>query len=122
MDSTVARLNIPLILAGNLPKTLGELFNRPDRWTKGADGKNADGNSVGARNPHAIRWCVGGALQLVYGSETSDNHEQAVQKVLKYIRANMTNIEDPDSSVSEWNDRKERTFKDVRKMIKQTGV
>ena len=37
-----------------------ELLDRPDRWTKGANARNASGGRVDIHSDEAVRWCLDG--------------------------------------------------------------
>lgn len=39
-----------------------ERLSDPRRWTRGADARDADGDTVGVRNAAAVCWCLKGAL------------------------------------------------------------
>jgi hypothetical protein len=113
----------PKILIGRPPLTVSELLINPSRWARGSDGKDALGNSTGsALHPDSVRWCLGGAIHLVYG-HNHELREQMTKLVLAWLIERREEGEEPaDISISGWNDEPDRTFKDIRKLLSETKI
>jgi len=47
-------------------KTLTELFRNKRRWTQETSARNARGRPVSPTGRAAVRWCMFGAIELVY--------------------------------------------------------
>jgi hypothetical protein len=116
----------PKILKANPPRTLAELFIRPNRWVQHANAKNAKGELVETNAPCATRWCLTAGINLVYHES---QHEMIAEKLLAYING-VPVPTDPEAdipdgqfeSLESWNDCSNRTFADIRKACLQTGV
>jgi hypothetical protein len=123
--------NYPRILAGQRPQTLGELFSKPSRWIKGTDAKNAQGAGCEIRNPGAVQWCIGGGTRLIYG-DSPEKIQEVHAKFKSYMEDQLgltgTDLDsdeiDPDAvpDMATWNDNESRTFKELRAMLKATGI
>lgn len=44
-----------------------QLLADKSKWCRGARGRNAAGESVGALAPDAVSWCANGAIEVCYG-------------------------------------------------------
>jgi hypothetical protein len=114
----------PKILLGRPPLTVSELFINRSRWAQGSDGKDAQGNTNtgSAFHPNAVRWCLGGALHLVYG-HNPELREAMTKLVLDWLIERREEDEEPDEiSIAGWNDQPDRTFKDIRKLLSETKI
>lgn len=105
----------PVILAAQQPVTLQELYTNALRWTKNDNARNGQGTAVCIRAPGAVRWCINGAIELIYGAA---NAQSVHEKLLAVINKDKALF----SSLVAWNDDKARTFKDVRTLIVAANV
>lgn len=103
----------PLILSGQPPLTVNELFSRPERWAQRHDAENRFDEEVELRNPNAVKWCLGGALRLVYGHDP-----ELLTKMINSATAYIQGLtENDDAGISDWNDHDDTTFKDIRTLV-----
>jgi hypothetical protein len=94
------------------PKTVLELFEgHPERWTKGAFAKNANGDCRMTCDPEAVCFCLLGGLTLVYGYNlgTAEKAEQL------QIPKGYTGVDD-------FNDAPGTTFEMVLEVVRKAGV
>lgn len=117
-------IRYPRILAGQRPRTLQELYTNALRWCQGSNGRDAYNNDVSEFAPEAARWCLGGALNVVYGPLGNETRAEAVRKLLDVLNKDHKSAVDDNihDGVVTWNDAEGRTFKDVRKLVVEAGV
>jgi hypothetical protein len=114
--------NYPKILLGQRPLTVEELFVNKSRWCQGSDGKNAQNHVVQATDPTAVRWCLGGAMRLVYGHD-ANLFDKMCRLVTDWLASpgndpgRNPDYEEDDISLSGWNDEPDRKFTDIRKLV-----
>lgn len=60
-------------------KAVDALYSDESRWTKGAFGRDDDGNSTGSFNTEAVRWCALGAIRKVCGSMANIDDPQPLE-------------------------------------------
>lgn len=95
------------------PKTVLELFEgHPERWTQFADARNERNKCVAASSDQACKWCLVGALLLVYLDE-GQKYGEMRRKVLVAADA---------SCVTDWNDAHERTFSEVVELCRKAQI
>lgn len=92
-----------------LLEDLDRLFDTPDKWTKGAFAREADGRAVTTINTRATCWCFMGGLERVCFERY---HDRVVANVLYKIGATIGL-----NSIPGWNDRATTTFEDVKAVI-----
>ena len=115
----ISSLEGPLALRNNPPSTLAELFSRPDRWNKGHDARDRNGQPIHVNADDAKDWCLHGGMHLVYGGTEALLKVQ--EKLLSYIREHYEGFRELDS-LTEWNDSDEVRFKDIRRVCLGAGV
>lgn len=91
-----------------------ELLDKPEKWTKGENARDAEGNKVRPDNPTAVCWCLEGAIRYCYGESWRTSYykaEDAVQDMSGgYLNA------------FEWNDAPRRTYKQVIALCKKLDI
>lgn len=87
-----------------------ELLSSPEKWTKGALAKDADGNTVSACHPKATCFCVLGAVEKCYPDL---NKQIQALNLLEYTLG---------ERISRWNDRDSVTHSDVHNLLKELDV
>lgn len=87
-----------------------ELLSSEDKWTKLSSARNEKGEPVCADSPEATQWCVYGALYKCY-------RPSKVSFLLRKIDEG-ENIDD----IPTWNDMRQRTFKDVKALVKKYDI
>jgi hypothetical protein len=114
--------NWPAILNGQPPLSVNEVFKCPGRWGRGDDARDALGESVGVKDRRAVRWCLNGALRLVYG-HNPDLHTAMITKTSHWLKEHEADFgDDYEGSIANWNDSGARTFKDVRALVTGAGI
>src|ERR1700733_6944129 len=99
-----------------------DLLKTKDSWTKGAYAKDKRGRPVWIQGDSACKFCLSGAISRCY--PTDKRQKQVIRKIVDYLvkigqgKAN-GHIDD---SIVDWNDKKSRKFKDVRKLILKLNV
>jgi hypothetical protein len=112
----------PKILGGKPPLSVGELLCNKSRWGRGYDAQTATGDPVAVFNENAIRWCLGGAMRLVYGHD-AQLHQKMTKLINDWLLEHKEEFEEADDvSLSGWNDEPERTWKEIRQMLNATKV
>lgn len=89
-----------------------ELLSEPDHWGQGTNGRDANGEPVGALDSLACRWClVGGIMKTINRHGLSlDEWDQAYSKA----RATLASVfGDFYGSVAVWNDLPGRQHSEV---------
>jgi len=79
-----------------------ERISTPERWTQGAEARDAEGNSVEPWGAKAVRWCMIGAIQHV-----------SLIIIFRPFTLLVRAIGDPLADIAEWQDNPERTHTDV---------
>ena len=91
------------------------LLHSKKQWTKSAQARDSDGAACDPKSSKAVQWCLLGAVIKAYGiMELLSDSPESVYNVIK---AHMGVL-----SLTEWNDSEERTFKEVRKLIKTLNI
>ena len=85
-----------------------KLIASPDRWTKGAIGRDVYGERCGADSAYSVRWCAIGALLKVYGYALT---KEALRKLESTI-----------DGVAKWNDAAERKHVEVVELLKERDL
>lgn len=44
-----------------------DLLEKPERWTRGCEARDANGNATWAQSPAAVSWCLMGAKIKLFG-------------------------------------------------------
>lgn len=92
-------------------KTVASLFRYEKRWIKGEIARAKCGINMVPTNstdPDACQWCLLGAIYKVY----PDNTDEIISKLCCLIGIRIAN----------WNDVPERTFKQVKALVKKAGI
>lgn len=65
-------------------KTVLELLSDPSRWIKGETAKMENGMYCSSQHPDAVRFCLAGAIERIYGMPLHNYHyDEARQKLIK---------------------------------------
>lgn len=95
-------------------KSLQELFRSKDRWHSGSDAADSEGITVPVRSKDAVRWCLRGGAELIYGRETPEFYK-AMHRMDCRLPAGYF-------LVTEFNDAITTTITDIRRVVKKAGV
>lgn len=95
-------------------KTVRGLLADPKRWTKNAYARRADSSLVDIHDPAACRFCLSGAIDLVYTIGRSD---KVRTKVANLIRSRLLG----DCLIS-FNDSRRTKHSDVLQIVKDAGI
>ena len=79
-------------------------------WTQGCEARDAFRNQVPFNDPAAVRWCLGGAVNLA-----------ALEAGLKHSRPIFTALMKVDYSPSMWNDAPGRTADEVAGLLRRAA-
>ena len=93
---------------------LDALFCDESKWTRGAFGRTASGDSCTSWDSFAVCWCLSGGINRVCRN-TSDALP-AAQTAERELRGALL-IDEP---ILGWNDSPSRTFADIKKLIADT--
>lgn len=91
-----------------------ELLDSKEKWTQGAQARNACGCVVDPLSLTATSWSLQGAIPRCYGTSYTDRQANAV---LKKIYSAIGNVMD-----YEWNDDPERTHAEVLTLAKELDI
>lgn len=93
-------------------KTLQELFKQDGVWTQKTMYRYYDDTPCPSSDAQsATSCCLVGGLRFIYGN--SPRYQSLLNRLFKHIK---------DKSLSAWNDRKSRTIKDIRALVKKANV
>lgn len=101
------------VCATLLRMTLQELFDTPEKWTKNAFARVANGDDTIVGDPKAVCWCLAGAVNQCYPGENY-NIQVRLLIAIKTLFGEM--------GIAEFNDRSRITFADIRKVIEKANV
>lgn len=89
-----------------------ELLNSPDKWTKGSAAKTKDGIPIYSGNPEAYSFCLYGALNKCFESDTIlyDINYNKIRDVLK------------SKFLSGFNDAPKTTYEDIINVLKKCDL
>jgi hypothetical protein len=90
-----------------------ELLSSPEKWTKGADARNSNGNIVYTNSDDASCFCLRGAVILCRISLPTARTK---------LRAALTKLYPTFSDYVDFNDHPDTTFEDVQKVLKEAGL
>ncbi len=79
-----------------------KLLEKPGAWTQYAEARDLDGNRISILNPHAVCFCLSGAITFI------GRHRRSADRV----RFKMNDICAPLSYI-QWNDMNGRTHDDI---------
>jgi hypothetical protein len=97
-------------------KTVAELLESPERWTKGKAWGTANGQHAMGRD-EATCFCVIGAIAYIYG----DCPEGTVGKRSLLMRKKVE-FEANTCYLASWNDAPERTHEEVLDVVRKAGI
>ena len=92
--------------------TVAELLDSPEKWTKRAFAKDADGRHVNEQSDRAVCWCLAGAVWRCYGC--GPEADEAFEKLWKHVALH--------GAVSKFNDHYTTIFEDIRRVVLAAGV
>lgn len=92
-----------------------DLLSDETKWTKEAYARDASGNRIDRYSPDATCWCLHGALDRIATPNGVDKLYSATAFLIKILQEKGF----PNSiSLSKYNDLPERTFEDIRNLLK----
>jgi hypothetical protein len=101
-----------------------ELLNSPEAWCQESPAEDRQGNKLQALDPWAVKWCALGAIQKAY---PASQWGEAMDRLLRALMvseqglAQMTNS-DKACSLMEWNDDRQSSFLEVRKILLEADI
>ena len=84
-------------------------------WIQGDMAENEFGDSVGALDPSATRWCVIGAITVAGGRDIDMQTDTPGLRALKELEHSVGG-----SIITEWNDACDRSIEDVVNLLQTT--
>ena len=90
-----------------------ELLSDESKWTKGFHARKADGSATSVESKEAVSFCLVGAVLRCYPI----GYPIALKVIRKGIRRMKLRC-----SVYDWNDRKKRTFADVKNLVEELDI
>lgn len=90
-----------------------ELLSDESKWTQGSEAKGVDGFEVSSRGPHAVRFCLIGAMERCYGLLADDEYMHILERIM---------VDAGSGDIAHWNDAPERTFADVRALVERLDI
>lgn len=86
-----------------------DLFDSPQKWTKGEFARDDTGHSVGSKSEFAVSWCLMGGVQRCYGTYIDRKSVESALYSLLPERQKTTDL-------VLWNDRY-ATFRGLRRLL-----
>jgi hypothetical protein len=101
-----------------------ELLSSPETWCQEALAKDARGDNVPPFNPKAVQWCALAAAQKVYPSPQWDEAMNRVLRALSVSEKGIKQLSRSDKAccVMGWNDRRESSYHEIRKILLEADV
>lgn len=90
------------------------LLTEKSKWTKGTEARRKSGHAVVLDSPKAVKWCLLGAIKYCY-PDWEDRWE-IMKKVYSALELELSD------SITDWNDKKSRIFKEVRSLIEKADI
>lgn len=86
-----------------------ELLTGPEKWCRHTGARMVDNKSCSPSHVEAVKWCLAGAASHCYGFLDYDDAMKAMATKLGGCPVL-------------WNDRPERTFEDVKKLVDELDI
>lgn len=102
-------------LLKNLDK-LNALFSGPEKWIQGSFAKTKSGKPVGSNEDSACCWCIAGGVNRI----TYQKNEEYAEMRAALSETIGGNYALGTSTYVAWNEKPERTFADIKKLIADT--
>jgi len=101
-------------------KSVLEILKTEKQWTKDVGALNKEGKPTSSIDESAIQWCLVGAVKkLLYQTPAKDVPEIPFIMLTNAIKKLYP---DRGSTIGDFNDHPDTTFKDVVKVIKEAGA
>lgn len=98
-----------------------ELYSDPSKWTKRAYARDPEGEPDFPRSQYAVCWCLDGAIELCYPSGAV--RDPIYEKVGCILAPHWANDRIRQTmEIQRWNDAKERTFEDVKRLVEGLDI
>lgn len=92
-----------------------ELLDGPEKWTKGANAREADGSHCFTNSPLATCFCLRGAILHCYGCGMQNKRRDAIdEKIFAHLGKIQMDYD--------WNDAPDRTFEEVRNLALELDI
>jgi hypothetical protein len=100
------------------------LFSSPETWCQEVLAKDARGDNVRPFNPKAVQWCALAAVQKVYPPSQWDEEMNRVLRALSASEKGIKQLSKSDKAccVMEWNDQRESSYHEIRKIFLEPDV
>jgi hypothetical protein len=101
-----------------------ELLSSPDAWCQEAPAEDAEGNKVHAFNPRAVKWCALAAIQKSYSPKQWEEMMDRLLRALSVSEKGIAKLSKSDKvcSLTEWNDDRTYSFRDIREVLIDADV
>ena len=97
--------------------TIQELFDdNPKTWTQGSYGRDYNGDPAGPQGGFATSWCILGAASKVYPGFNDHKRQEILVRLKRYA------VVHGFGSISGWNDAPNRTFEEVKALVKELNI
>lgn len=87
-----------------------ELFIKKSTWTQHAPARKKNGNVVNSTSSEAIGWCLFGAINKCY-DDKPDMYTEVREKLEQSIK-----------NIVRWNDAPDRTFAEVKALVRKLDI
>jgi len=107
----------PKVRKGSRFRSLRDLYSRSQRWTKGVNALDRDGDACPSRSKDAVSWCLGGALAHVYGEGGQQTKAWEILRslIVQRTRGHVHGI-------SVYNDDQHRRFYQIRSLVRAAKI
>jgi hypothetical protein len=101
-----------------------ELLSSPESWCQEAPAKDARGNKLAASDPNAVKWCVLGAIQMIYPPPQWGEAMDPVLRALSVSKEALARMTKTDKAccLMEWNDDPQSTFTEIKNILLCAGI
>lgn len=101
-----------------------ELLSSPEAWCQESPAEDAHGNKVHALHPNAVKWCALGAIQKTYPRLEWGRAMDSLLRALSVSEKGIAQLTkcDKECCLMEWNDDRQYSFEDIRKILIQADL
>ncbi len=97
-----------------------DLLTDESKWVRGIYALDERGNGLKSTDPRAVCWCLLGAINKCYG------HDLVAQDMVQHLVLEriQPGISDPSgrTSISGFNDSRNTTFAEIRKLVEELDI
>ena len=101
-----------------------DLLDSPQAWCQESPAQDRQGNKLQALDPRAVKWCALSAVQKAYPPSRWGNTMDRLLLALSVSELGLAQMTKSDKACSlmEWNDDRQSSFQEVRRMLLSADI